>query len=135
MNEKPSDSQQASLSEADQLRFEQELPQWLSGHLPHEQAQWMEQMQQRHESLAQQLQWLDDARAVLRDEVVQEDTQDAWALLSHKLMQEQTPTNEHTKSQPNKSSESSGPRWLKWLQIHPGWANVAAAAAVVLIVG
>ena len=135
MNEKPSDSPQTSLSEADQLRFEQDLPQWLAGHLPPEQAQWMEQMKQLHEALARQVEWLGDARAVLRAEVAQEDTQDAWALLSRKLMQEQTPTNEPTKSKPSESSESSGPRWLKWLQIHPGWANVAAAAAVVLIVG
>ena len=133
MNEKPSDSSQPSLSEADQLRFEEDLPQWLAGHLPPEQAQWMTQMQERHASLASQVEWLSDMRTVLRAEAAQEDTHEAWALLSRKLMHAQkVPTSDHISRAP---SESSGPRWLKWLQIHPAWANVAAAAAVVLIVG
>ena len=136
MNEKPSDSSLPLLSEADQLRFEEDLPQWLAGHLPPEQAQWMTQMQERHVSLASQVEWLSDMRTVLRTEAAQEDTHEAWALLSHKLIHAQeVPTSDHISSEPGASSEPSGPRWLKWLQIHPAWANVVAAAAVVLIVG
>ena len=67
MSEKPSEAQQPPLGEADQLRFEQDLPQWLAGHLLPEQAQWMQQMQERYPSLAEQMEWLIDTRTVLRD--------------------------------------------------------------------
>ena len=142
MSETPFGAQQPPLSEEDKLRFEQDLPQWLAGHLPPEQAQWMQQMQLRHPDLAEQADWLLDARTVLRDEVATEDTTEAWALLSHRLMEAPAlaPTNgvsAETKTEAHRQAgaESRGPRWLKWLQIHPGWANAAAAAAVVLIVG
>ena len=111
MNEKPSDSSLPLLSEADQLRFEEDLPQWFAGHLPPEQAQWMAQMQERHVSLASQVEWLSDMRTVLRTEAAQEDTHEAWALLSHKLMHAQeVPTSDHISSEPGASSEPSGPR-------------------------
>ena len=134
MSEKPSEAQQPPLSEADQLRFEQDLPQWLAGHLLPEQAQWMQQMQERYPSLAEQMEWLIDTRTVLRDEAATEDTQEAWALLAHKL--KPAPALAPTNGSARKPADRSGaPRWLKWLQIHPGWANAAAAVAVVLIVG
>ena len=134
MSEKPSEAQQPPLSEADQLRFEQDLPQWLAGHLLPERAQWMQQMQERYPSLAEQMEWLIDTRTVLRDEAATEDTQEAWALLAHKL--KPAPALAPTNGSARKPADrSDAPRWLKWLQIHPGWANAAAAVAVVLIVG
>jgi hypothetical protein len=132
MSKKSSGVQQPSLNEADQLRFEQDLPQWLAGHLSLEQAQWMQHMQQHHESLAAQSRWLVDARSVVREQVAQEDTREAWALLSQRLLfaQALSVLRSDKEAQPPK-----GPRWLHWLLGHPGWANAAAAAAVVLVVG
>ena len=134
MSEIPFGAPQSPLSEADQLRFEQDLPQWLAGHLPAEDAQWMQQMQQQHASLAEQSQWLQDARSVMREQVAQEDTDEAWAILSHRLMPAPAlaPTQMRTDQE---TAQPTGPRWLRWLLGHPGWANVAAAAAIVLVVG
>ena len=134
MSEKPSSEQPSLLSEADELRFEQDLPQWLAGHLPPDQAQWMQQMQQRHARLAEQAQWLLDARSVMREQVGQENTDEAWAILSQRLMS--APALAPTQLRSDKeASRPQGPRWLRWLLDHPGWANVAAAAAVVLVAG
>lgn len=134
MSEKPSSEQPSLLSEADELRFEQDLPQWLAGHLPPDQAQWMQQMQQRHARLAEQAQWLLDARSVMREQVGQENTDEAWAILSQRLMS--APALAPTQLRSDKeTSRLQGPRWLRWLLDHPGWANAAAAAAVVLVVG
>lgn len=133
MSEKPSSEQPSLLSEADELRFEQDLPQWLAGQLPPDQAQWMQQMQQRHARLAEQALWLLDARSVMREQAGQENTDEAWAILSQRLMS--VPARAPTQLRSNQRSQLQGPRWLRWLLDHPGWANAAAAAAVVLVVG
>lgn len=112
------------LDPQDQQRFEEDLPAWLAGRLDASRAQWMHTMQQRHAALAEQVRWLAEARAVLREEAGTENTERAWSLLMQKMQADE-----------GRTAAKAAPRWLHWMFGHPLWANAAAALAVLLVVG
>ena len=123
-------------SSQEQERFDSELPAWLAGQLSDDDAAWMEDMQAKHKTLALQALWLRDARAVIRDEAASQNTDAAWGLLEKRLQADSFA--QPASPRPSKVVDAREPkvaRWLQWLLGHPGWANAAAAMAVVLVVG
>lgn len=123
-------------SSQEQERFDSELPAWLAGQLSDDDAAWMEDMQPKHKTLALQALWLRDARAVIRDEAASQNTDAAWGLLEKRLQADSFA--QPASPRPSKVIAAREPkvaRWLQWLLGHPGWANAAAAMAVVLVVG
>lgn len=130
-----SEYQGSSPGEQELARFENDLPAWLAGQLNDSDASWMEVMQTRHKALALQALWLRDARAVIREDAEAQNTDAAFALLEKRIQADRpVPVSES----PRKLSAAAEPKvagWLRWLLGHPGWANAAAALAVVLVVG
>lgn len=128
--------QNSEPSSQEQERFDSELPAWLAGQLSDDSAAWMEDMQAKHKTLALQALWLRDARAAIRDEAASQNTDAAWALLEKRIQADSFV--QPVSPRPSKEAAAREPkvaRWLQWLLGHPGWANAAAAMAVVLVVG
>lgn len=133
MTENSMPDPRSPLTEAQQLRFEQDVPQWLSGQLSPEDAAWMEAMLRSYPVLDEQLQWQKDVRDLIREEAAQENTDDAWAMLAQRIAQDARDAEsvKDVKTQPHRAA----PAWLRWLLGHPGWANACAVAVLAVVLG
>lgn len=130
MSEKQAQSKLSHLSETEQQRFENNLLQWLSGHLSPDETQWMQQVQQRHAQLANEVAWLADFRAMVRQGAKEENTDAAWSNLQNRIV---LPSKHgaHAENIPDKWLL----RWLQWLVGHSGLAHTAAVLVVTVVLG